>query len=66
MREIRHQKCGDWSAYKQSLQFRRSLEANNANKTAIEQTKIRLVHRDSRLLDDAAFIRFLDEKKVGV
>jgi hypothetical protein len=51
--------------YVEFLQWRRSLETNDANQSASGQIKRRLIHRDSLLLDDAAFIRCLDEKVLG-
>jgi hypothetical protein len=65
MREIRHQICVDWSAYVEFPQSRRSIETNDANQTAPTQIKHRLIHRDTLLFDDAAFIRCFDDKVLG-
>jgi hypothetical protein len=59
---IRHKKCVDWSVYEEITQCCRSLETIDANQSAISQIKDCLVHRDSLLFDDAAFIRRRDEK----
>jgi hypothetical protein len=54
----------NWSVntYVEVLQFRRSFKAIDANQIEIAQFKLRLIHIDSLLSDDATFIRCLDEK----
>jgi uncharacterized protein YqcC (DUF446 family) len=55
----------EWSAHVEFTKICRSLETSDANQTAIAQIKPGLIHIDLLLLDDAVFIRCLDDKVLG-